>query len=106
MDEQQNMEQNVSENPNPEGQNGAKPRYARRSKEELIAAIDEKIAAENDRHVKMIAKLEESKRNILKPRLTKKQKAEILLAEAMKTRSPEQIAEMFGLDAAYLFSRE
>lgn len=104
MDEQQNMEQNAAETTSPDTQNGAKPRYARRSKEELVAAIDEKIAAENDRHVKMIAKLEESKKNILKPRMTKKQKAEILVTEAMKTRSPEQIAEMFGLDAADLFS--
>lgn len=104
MDEHENMEQGVSEDASSEAQGGTRPKYARRSKDELIAAIDEKIAAENERHVKMIAKLEESKKNILKPRMTKKQKTEILLAEVMKTRSPEQVAEMFGLDTTDLFS--
>ncbi len=100
MDEQQEAVMDV----NPESEDGGKARRARRSKEELIAAIDSKIAAENARHERAIAKLEESKRNITKPRMTKKEKAKIVIEAAMKTHSPEELAELLGLDTSSLFS--
>ena len=68
----------------------------RRSVEERVAEIDEKINAHKD----AIAKLEVKKNELLnpKPRLTKAQKMKLVLEKAgAQGLSPEQIAEKLGV---------
>jgi len=104
MDENQELEQNVGSEDVSEGEDSTKTRRARRSKEEMIADIEKKIEAENERHARMIAKLEEAKKNVLKPRMTKKAKAQMLVEEALKSHTPEELAEILRIDASQLFS--
>lgn len=68
---------------------------ARRSKEERIIEIDEKIAY----YQTAIEKLEAKKHDILNPKkkLTKAEKMAIILDEASKSMSPEEMATKLGL---------
>lgn len=97
MDEQEATVNTESESTN-------KGRRIRRSLEERLSAIDEKIAAENARHMKAIAKLEEAKKNLTKPRMTKKEKSKVIIEQALKNHTPEELAEMLGIDTSDLFS--
>lgn len=70
----------------------------RRTREELIAATEEKIAAENKRHSEAIKKLNEELEKLKGNTLTKAQKQK-MLNEAIKEAglSPEEMAKKLGL---------
>ena len=105
MDEhQEEMDQGMEQVEGSGAEGETKGKRTKRSKEELIAAIEKKIAAENERHSKMIGKLEAQKKDLLKPHLTKKAKYDLVIKKASKQTSPEELAEMLGLNAAELFS--
>lgn len=66
-----------------------------RTKEEIIAEIDLKIA----HHTKCIKSLEEKKHNILNPKPRKKKLSQKMIVEAIKSSgmSIEEIAESLGI---------
>lgn len=69
----------------------------RRSPEEIVAEIDDKIVAHKD----AIKKLEQRKAEVLapkKPRMTKAQKMKVVIDKAKAAgMSPEEIAEKLGV---------